>query len=125
MRELRASHVLALLLFTAGIAACSRQAVVADSPTAQATGTALLTSDLNRLNVQQAEYMTANGLYAGGIADLEFTPSDGISVSVIQGDDRGYSAIASDGKNECAIYVGEVRSPRGYVSGPNVVFCSG
>jgi len=123
MRELRTSGVLAVLLCAASMAACSRQAVVADSPTAQPTGTALLTSDLNRLNAQQANYASENGRYAEDIGALGFTPAEGVNVSVIQGDDRGFSAIASDEKNECAIYVGDVRAPRGYVNGPNAVFC--
>jgi hypothetical protein len=96
---------------------------VADSPAAPPTGTALLTSDLNRLGAQQANYASENGRYAESIGTLGFTPSDGVNVSVIQGDDRGFSAIASDEKNECAIYVGDVRAPRGYVNGPNAVFC--
>lgn len=123
MSELRPFRAVTLVLMLAGMAGCSRQAVVADSPTAGPTGTSLLTADLNRLNAQQAEYATANGRYAGTIGDLGFTPSDGVEVSVIQGDDRGFSAIASDGKNECAIYTGEVRAPRAYVNGPNAVFC--
>lgn len=123
MREFRAFGVLAVLLCSASLAGCTRQAVVADSPTAQPTGTALLTADLNRINAQQADYAATNGRYAGSIGDLGFAPSDGVSVSVVQGDDRGFSAIASDAKNECAIYVGEVRAPRGYVNGPNAVFC--
>jgi len=123
MIERRTSGLLAVLLCTAGMTGCSRQAVVADSPAAQPAGTALLTADLNRLNAQQADYMATNGRYAESIGGLGFAPSDGVSVSVIQGDDRGFSAIASDEKNECAIYVGEVRAPRGYVNGPNAVFC--
>ena len=123
MRELRTLGVIALFLATASLAGCSRQAVVADTPAAGPTGTALLTADLNRLNAQQADYASANGRYAGTLEDLGFTASDDIQVSVIQGDSRGFSAIASDGDNECAIYVGEVRAPRGYVNGPNAVFC--
>ena len=123
MRELRTSGVVAVLLCLSGLAGCSRQAVVADSPAAQPTGTALLTSDLNRLNAQQADYKTDHGRYAESLGTLGYSPSKDVNVSVIQGDDRGYSAIASDGKNECAIYVGQVRAPRGYVNGPNAVFC--
>lgn len=123
MSELRPFRAVTLVLILAAMAGCSRQAVVADSPTAAPAGTNLLTADLNRLNAQQAEYATANGRYAATIADLGFTPSEGVEVSMIQGDDRGFSAIASDDKNECAIYAGEVRAPRGYVNGPNAVFC--
>ena len=119
----RHMRVLALLLATAGIAGCSRQAVVADTPAAAQTGTALLTADLNRLNAQQADYASDNGRYAATLDALGFAASDGVQVSVIEADDRGYSAIASDGKNECAIYVGKVRAPRGYVTGPDAVFC--
>lgn len=84
MREFRAFGVLAVLLCSASLAGCTRQAVVADSPTAQPTGTALLTADLNRINAQQADYAATNGRYAGSIGDLGFAPSDGVSVSVVQ-----------------------------------------
>lgn len=123
MREHRISGLLAVLLCTTGMSGCSRQAVVADSPAAQPTGITLLTADLNRLKAQQADYMSTRGSYAENLESLGFAPSDGVSVSVIQGDARGFSAIASNAKNECAIYVGEVRAPRGYVNGPNAVFC--
>ncbi len=123
MRELRTFGLLAVLLCAASMTGCSRQAVVADSPAAQPTGTTLLTADLNRLKAQQADYMSTNGRYAENLESLGFAPSDGVNVSVIQGDGRGFSAIASNAKGECAIYVGEVRAPRGYVNGPNAVFC--
>lgn len=123
MREFQTAACIAMLIVTVGVAGCSRQVEVADSPTEAPSGTALLTSDLNRLKAGQAQYKTEKGRYTSSLGALGITPSDGVSVSIIQADAGGYSAIASNDKHECAIYVGDVRAPRGYVNGPDAVFC--
>lgn len=103
---------------------CSRQAVVGSpgAPAAQASE-ATLRSDLNALHQAEERFATGNGRYANQLSELDFSPSPGVQVSLIQGDRRGYSAVATAGDLECAVFGGEARPPRSYVTRPGLVGC--
>ncbi len=105
-------------------AACSRQAVVG-SPGTPGAGSveATLHTDLRSLHAAEERYFAANARYTNRLDQLDFAASPGVDVSIIQGDRRGYSAIATADGRECAVFGGEARPPRGYVSQPGRVGC--
>ena len=72
---------------------------------------------------EQEAFMADNGYYAARLTDLGVTASSGVRLSIIQGDRNGWSATATSGDAECAMYVGDVRSPRGYLTEPGQVAC--
>ena len=126
----RPRHLACTLAVVAVAAACSpRQARVESEPNpgaAAATpsaGEEALRVDLRRLADAQERYVADNGYYASRPGDLGFTSSANIRVSIIQGDRNGWSAVAGSGDDECGIFHGEVRSPRGYLTQPGQVAC--
>ena len=132
----RLTTLIAASLLAVGTSACasSREVVVGTDPggsgttgaaqtTGQAVSTASLTSELSRLVTTQKAYFEANDYYAADLGSLDFTPGSGVRVDLIQGDSDGFSAIAKSGDAECAVFVGNVRSPRGYASSPDVPAC--
>ena len=132
----RLTTLIAASLLAVGTSACasSREVVVGTDPggsgttgaaqtTGQAVSTASLTSELSRLVTTQKAYFEANDYYAADLGSLDFTPGSGVRVDLIQGDSDGFSAIAKSGDAECAVFVGDVRSPRGYASSPDVPAC--
>ncbi len=124
MREWRERALIACLALAA--ATCSRQAVVGSSPGAPGSGgsvEATLRTDLGSLHAAEERYFAANARYTNRLNQLDFAASPGVDVSIIQGDRRGYSAIATGGDRECAVFGGEARPPRGYVSQPGRVSC--
>jgi len=103
---------------------CARQAVVGSPGTPGADASeATLRSDLDDLHAAQVSFYGANGSYTNQLGELEFWPSPGVEVSIVQGDRRGYSAIAATGDSECAVFGGEARPPRSYVTQPGLVGC--
>ena len=122
MRKWRESALMACVALLA--AACSRQAVVGSSPGAPGTSVeATLRTDLGSLHAAEERYFAANARYTNQLDQLDFAASPGVDVSIIQGDRRGYSAIATADGRECAVFGGEARPPRGYVSQPGRVGC--
>ena len=109
---------LALALAVAVSACAPREAIVESEPNpgVVSAGTGALRADLDRLAAAQASYRADNRFYATRAADLGFTASSGVRVDIIQGDRSGWSATASSGDAECAMYEGDVRSPRGYLT---------
>lgn len=86
---------------------------------------ATLRSDLRMLAGAQEEFMADNGYYAARTSDLGVTASAGVRLDIIQGDRNGWSAIAASTvtDDECAMYAGDVRSPRTYLTSPNSAMC--
>jgi hypothetical protein len=84
---------------------------------------ASLESELYRLIVTQNAYFEEEGSYARDLEDLDFTPGPGVRLELLQGGATGFSAIATSGNAECAVFSGEVRPPRGYVSIPETPAC--
>lgn len=132
----RLTTLIAAGVVAVGVSACasSREVVVgtdpggsgtsgATQPTGGAVPTASLESELYRLVTAQKAYFEANDYYAADLGSLDFTPGSGVRIDLIQGDSDGFSAIAKSGDEECAVYVGDIRSPRGYVSSQEVPAC--
>jgi hypothetical protein len=121
------------LLVVAALAGCApRQAVVESEPgragPAPSGGEDLLAtlrSDLRMVAAAQEEFRADNGYYAARTADLGVQASPGVRLDVIQGDRNGWSAIAASasGDAECAVYEGDIRSPRGYLTETGRVMC--
>ncbi len=106
------------------LAGCARQAVVGSSGTPGADASeATLRSDLDALHAAQVSFYSANDRYTNQLEELAFSPSPGVEVSIVQGDSRGYSAIAAAGDSECAVFGGGARPPRSYVTQPGLVGC--
>ncbi|MFO7589223.1 MAG: hypothetical protein R6X22_14345 [Gemmatimonadota bacterium] len=134
-RTWSAASLAALLVVATATGCAKREVYVGTDPgSGVATGgagggaaapTQSLVSELERFSVAQRAYFDANRQYAGSLAALGFAPASGVRIDVIQGDRLGFSAIASSGDNECAVYHGDVRSPRGYLSAPDVPACRG
>jgi hypothetical protein len=129
--------LLAATLVALGSLGCasSREVVVGTDPGGSGTaspptsgasvGNASLESELSRLIVSQGAYFEENGYYAGDLGSLDFTPGSGVRIDILQGDSDGFSAIAKSGDAECAVFSGDVRAPRGYVSIPDRPACRG
>jgi len=126
MKPLR--DMLLLALVGASLTACApRQAIIASDPPAggpvTGVGDGPLMDDLTLVVEAQDAYFKANGVYADRSADLNLTPTEGVSIDIIQGDRNGFSAIARSGDFECAVYVGDVRAPRSYLTDVAEVGC--
>lgn len=102
-----------------------RGAAHAPAPAGDEDVQATLRSDLRMLAGAQEEFRADNGYYAARRSDLGFSASAGVRVDVIQGDRNGWSAVAASTAtdDECAMYAGDVRSPRGYVTAPGSAMC--
>ena len=109
------------------LSGCSRNVVVGSEPSggtgSSANVEAQLQTVLTSFATAQKEYFGAQGRYAATIADLGFDVPTDVRVDVIQGDRTGFSAIASRADAECAVYGGEARSPRGYLSTADTPGC--
>ncbi|MFQ5890641.1 MAG: hypothetical protein ACE5JR_11395 [Gemmatimonadota bacterium] len=127
MRSRFGVEVWLLIAVAAATAGCARQAVVASEPgnpgAVRASVDASLRADLARLAEAQRSYREREGRYADNLAALGFSPTAGVTVSILQGDRNGFSAIANSGDFECAVYSGSIRSPRSYVTSPDAIAC--
>jgi len=122
------------LVTVAVLGGCApREAIVESEPGRGATPApagdeqvqATLRSDLRRLAEAQEEFIADNGHYAARASDLGVTASGGVRLSIIQGDRNGWSAVAASTAtdDECGMYAGDVRSPRGYLTSPGRAMC--
>lgn len=82
-----------------------------------------IVEELTRLSDAQESYFSSKNRFADSLERLEFTPRGGIRVDLLQGDQGGYSAIASLGGSECGVFSGSVRSPRSYVTRAGTPAC--
>lgn len=124
---------LVAVVAVAALTGCaSREAVVESEPGRNAPAPAgdeqvqnLLRSDLEMLADAQEEFRADNGYYAARTSDLGFTASARVRLDIIQGDRNGWSAVAASTAtdDECGMYAGEVRSPRGYLTSPDTAMC--
>jgi hypothetical protein len=90
-----------LLFGGLALAGCARQAVVGSPGTPGADASeATLRSDLEALDEAEQRFNAANGRYT-----------------------NQHSAIAATGDSECAVFGGEARPPRSYVTQPGLVGC--
>jgi hypothetical protein len=85
-----------LLFGGLALAGCARQAVVGSPGTPGADASEATLRSEQRFNA-------ANGRYTNQLGELEFSPSPGVEVSLVQGDRRGYSAIAATGDSAAGV----------------------
>ena len=128
------ARLIVATLVAIGSIACasSREVVVGTDPGAATAGgqaggatvsNASLESELLRLAVTQEAYYEAKGYYAADLDAIDYTPAAGVRMDLIQGDSDGFSAIARAGDAECALFSGDVRSPRGYATTSGMPAC--
>jgi len=108
-------------------AGCSRNVVVGSEPSG-ATGSpenieAQLQQELSSFSTAQKQYYETNGRYAPNVSDLTYEAPTEVRIDVIQGDRAGFSAIATRAQSECAVFGGDARAPRGYVSTAGTPAC--
>ncbi|MDH3298158.1 MAG: hypothetical protein OEM96_07775 [Gemmatimonadota bacterium] len=129
MKSLRnPRNVFVLAVAFGSLTSCTpRQAIVASDPPTRGARTGVgdgpLIHDLQRVYHAQASFLEANGIYADQLASLNVTPTEGVRIDIIQGDRNGFSAIARSGDFECAVYEGNVRAPRTYLTAVSEVGC--
>lgn len=125
---------LVALFAVAAFTGCApREAVVesepgrgaAPAPAGDEDVQATLRADLRMLADAQEEFEADNGYYAARTSDLGFTASAGVRLDIIQGDRNGWSAVAASTAtdDECGMYAGDIRSPRGYLTSPGRAMC--
>lgn len=126
--------VLVVLVAVAALTGCApREAIVesepgrgaAPAPAGDEQVQTTLRSELRRLAGAQDQFMDDNGHYAARTSDVGFTASSGVRLSIIQGDRNGWSAVAASTAtdDECGMYVGDIRSPRSYLTSPGTAMC--
>lgn len=125
--------VVALVAVAALTGCAQREAIVesepgrgaAPAPAGDEEVQTTLRSDLRMLADAQEEFRAENGYYAARASDLGFTASAGVRLSIIQGDRNGWSAVAASTAtdDECGMYTGNIRSPRGYLTSPGTAMC--
>lgn len=122
------------LVAVAALAGCApREAIVesepgrgaAPAPAGDEEVQATLRADLRMLADAQEDFRADNGYYAARTSDLGFTASTGVRLSIIQGDRNGWSAVAASTTtdDECGMYAGDIRSPRGYLTSAGTAMC--
>lgn len=131
----RAPRIVVLgLVAVAAVTGCApREAIVesepgrgaAPAPAGDEEVQATLRADLRMLADAQEDFRADTGYYAARTSDLGFTASTGVRLSIIQGDRNGWSAVAASTTtdDECAMYAGDIRSPRGYLTSPGTAMC--
>jgi len=75
---------------------------------------AAMTSDLRTLVNVQMMYQVLEGSFAGQFAALEFSPSNGVSIRIIEASADGFSAEATHPSLpnwSCVVFVGSVTAP--------------
>ena len=127
-RPRRAGGVLALGAACALLAGCGgRQAVVESDPRGGAEARrqleAAALSDLDELRRAQSDHHAETGAYSYDLIALGVEGSTGVSLAVLEANASGFSAIASAGSVECAMFVGDADPPRVYTAMAGVAAC--
>jgi prepilin-type N-terminal cleavage/methylation domain-containing protein len=88
---------------------------------------AVMKADLRNIAAEQAPHVIDNYQYANAIADLPFTPSEGITLELL-GETRGFTArtthLALPGAR-CALFMGTVSSIYSPATVSGVMSCDG
>ncbi len=124
----RAWRALLLGAVCAPLAGCAgRQAVVESDPRGGTETRRQLESaarsDLDALRRAQSDRLAERGSYAYDVAALGVEPSPGVDLAVLEATTTGFSAVASAGSVECALFVGSANPPRAYAGTAGVVAC--
>ncbi len=71
---------------------------------------ASLKSDLKNLSAMQESYFYSNETYGPSLAAVNFSPTNGVIISIVEADGRGWSASATHPAAyplTCAVYYGQ------------------
>lgn len=87
-----------------------------------------VSGELYGLIQAQQRYHDRNNTYAQGISALrnvvDYNPGDGIGVQIFRATENGFSAMARQGRFECAVFVGDASSPRDFAESEGLVGCN-
>ena len=84
-----------------------------------------LKSDLRNLSSVQEDYFYYNETYAAGMGSLTFSPSNGVVMTITEGNGRGWSATATHpaaAPLTCAVFYGQA-APVGAATAEGQVAC--
>ena len=89
---------------------------------------AAVQSDLRNLSVAQESYHTENIIYTANLADLDFSQTSGVTITVNEATAQGWGATAvhaGDATIQCGIYVGSANPSSGTpAASPEQVACT-
>ena len=91
------------------------------------TRAAAIKSDLRNLATAQEEYLSIHGVYAGDPADLDYTSSEGVVVTIVSNPPGGWSATTSHPMSDpltCALFYGTA-SPVAPATQEGTITCEG
>jgi prepilin-type N-terminal cleavage/methylation domain-containing protein len=83
-------------------------------------------SDLKNLATAQEAYLFDNGLYADAVGKLNFSPSNGVTVTIIEASPGGWSGKSTHPQShplECALFVGTA-APLAPATSEGVMHCA-
>lgn len=84
-----------------------------------------LKSDLRNVASMQEDYFYYNETYTGNVGDLNFSSSNGVTITIAEADGRGWSATSTHPAAfplTCAVYYGQA-APIGGATSEGVVHC--
>ena len=89
---------------------------------------AAVTSDLKNVASQQEVYLSDQNVYASDVTNLDMTLTDAVSVTITEGDGRGWAATATHSGlsgRQCGIYFGTASAANGSpATNPGTVTCN-
>ena len=130
MRDNKGFTLIELLIVVVIIGILAAIAIPKFSATREKAYYAALKSDLKNLASQQEIYYSDHYTYSTAATDLTFVSSDGVVLSIDEGDSDGWAATATHSGlatgEGCAMYYGNATAPTSPVSPsqPGEVSCS-
>ena len=133
MRDNKGFTLIELLIVVVIIGILAAIAIPKFSATREKAYFAAMKSDLKNLASQQEIYYADHYVYSTDTAALNFIYSDGVTVSLVVGNNTGWSAYSTHAAlattEGCAVYYGEAATPAGKPTGavpvaPGEIGCS-
>jgi hypothetical protein len=72
--------------------------------------------------VRQELYRSRTGRYSPSAEEAGLQAPEGVALRM-SASEKGFAAVATDGKQECAVYKGSTNSPRPYARKPDIIVC--
>ena len=113
---LRMTPILVLCLWTTAL-------IVSAAPSPPRQTDEQLSVVLRSVTQAQAAYRASHGRYTSSLTELRVRPPAGVSVRLQAEGTAGFSAVASSGAGECAVYHGGVWAPRPWARTPGRIAC--
>ena len=80
-------------------------------------------ADLAALRTAQTEFRTATGRYGHEPRELDYVPSPGVQIDILEATADGFSALGRSGTVECALFMGSADPPRAYARVSSEIAC--